>query len=204
MTVDWVLADLRLRMFTRLSHVTDASLLKWRPEITDGALRHGILSNSRLESKILAEILEMQGPDNETANHAIPDSEALKFLLDADVDKLVRRVGLAWHSDQIALLVMRGELKQYLGGVGLDDIRQALTLRDRSRAPTVRSEDLSGAISKSGRECLSAWLNNLARPVGTMFRLFNGALGEIYRESCRSQDMACIVTACLQQTKAPA
>lgn len=196
-----MLSEISTRLFPDLAAFTAAAKKEWRPEIHNVDLRAEILANPRLTQTILTDLL---AADDKTAKSTAIDSvqlDAFADLIDADLESVIRRLGMIWHAEQLAGLTSSGEIFKILPGVDVEEVRFALSLREQGALAAAEAPDFEAAITKSGREILSAWLNETPKPMRQLLQKLNGALGEIYRQGCLSSNKARLCSVCLTEMR---
>jgi hypothetical protein len=121
----------------------------------------------------------------------------------ADLGLLTRRTGLAWHADQFLSPETVGRVLKSCPEITIDDIRFALRLQWNGSNTFERTENLADEISRNGRACISAWLNQLPDQLVGMLRVLNHPIGDVCRDGVRSMTRARIFGECLNAMRQP-
>lgn len=158
-----------------LGRLRVAQLQSWGEAFGDDTLSDGILSNPRLEQRILKQII----PDCRRDDIAGTANEGpLSLMLSDQRDHFVLMLGMAWHSASILEWVTWNQLGTKLPQVTLAQARQAVQAVDpqrRKAAGAKRKADpnlTATMIRQTGTDLLNAWASALPSEVSVRLDLF--------------------------------
>ena len=169
----------------------------WRPEIKDPNLRSELLNSVDLSDGILADILRTNGFEATDDEPSLIDPKTLSYFMVCDLERLMRRAGLVTHGHQLAQLVCSKTVDGAKILQDFDDLRFALSLRDKSIGDEVDPAHFAEAVETSGTLCFAAWLGDLPSDVQSAIALSQRSEPALSTSYVRSAAHADIFETCL-------